>query len=556
MQTIRTVLSVCAAYTACAERCSNSAANALVCDWPRGHWGDLGVHPGNQRNAVTIGVVVWAAIACAANVLAQSTISTTSGQILEPAVYQGPELGTQNGIPPKQSTIAQNDGSANALRMALQAAPPVPPQTIQVTPTSPRGSSATSAGSERSQLTAPTQSLNQPLLEGNASNEEQLPAGPEQVDPDNAGRPHQHIRPYGGGHPDDWSWGCGGSPYRTGPGHCDDYKVGPRWEFSIDGMVMSRESTDLEALEAAMEADHAGETDLVDPTFEQFDRGPGGRIVLMSQPSPCVGYQIQAVYEGIEDWDASVVFEKQDLEPTFFPAPLPVQPGDPFPEGFEQRSLHYSSSFHSGELNFMRSGGRLQLYGGVRYMKFNDTIRDFTNQEVQVPLPFEGPDNTPPGEFLAVAWTDRLNLFDIDNNLMGFQVGLFHDSWNINRRFSFEGFVNAGVYHNKVKYFNRMGVYTTQVIADDTSTINVNEARTDFSDAVNNDARDYSEISYHGEASLTGVCRLNKCWALRGGYQVLWVSNLHLADDAYLGDENVSRDLLFHGWHAGLECRR
>jgi len=63
------------------------------------------------------------------------------------------------------------------------------------------------------------------------------------------------VRPYGGGHPSDWSWGCGGSPYRTGPGLCDDWKVGCRWHVAVDGIVMSRENTDLAALTAATDED-------------------------------------------------------------------------------------------------------------------------------------------------------------------------------------------------------------------------------------------------------------------------------------------------------------
>ena len=55
------------------------------------------------------------------------------------------------------------------------------------------------------------------------------------------------VRPYGGGHPTDWPWGCGGSPFRTGPGMCDTYRVGPIWNVAVDGMVMKREGTDLAA---------------------------------------------------------------------------------------------------------------------------------------------------------------------------------------------------------------------------------------------------------------------------------------------------------------------
>ena len=59
-----------------------------------------------------------------------------------------------------------------------------------------------------------------------------------------------------------------------------------------------------------------------------------------------------------------------------------------------------------------------------------------------------------------------------------------------------------------------------------------------------------------GEASITAVCRLNKCWACRAGYQVLFIDGVSLASDAYLDTGVDDRSLIFHGWHAGIECRR
>jgi hypothetical protein len=115
--------------------------------------------------------------------------------------------------------------------------------------------------------------------------------------------------------------------------------------------------------------------------------------------------------------------------------------------------------------------------------------------------------------------------------------------------------VNGGVYYNKIKYFNRMGTYTTQTGVDNPATP-FNEGGTFTSVSVNDDDSDLSEISYSAEASISGVCRLNKCWALRAGYQVLWINHVHLADAAYLGNPQQSDDLLFQGWHAGFECRR
>ena len=46
---------------------------------------------------------------------------------------------------------------------------------------------------------------------------------------------------------------------------------------------------------------------------------------------------------------------------------------------------------------------------------------------------------------------------------MGFQVGCFTTRLQLNDRFAIEGFVNGGVYYNKVKYSNVMVVHTTQV---------------------------------------------------------------------------------------------
>jgi hypothetical protein len=190
-------------------------------------------------------------------------------------------------------------------------------------------------------------------------------------------------------------------------------------------------------------------------------------------------------------------------------------------------------------LNFVRDfcSPVWRPYCGVRYVKFEDEINDFLNQEA--PPPFIGDP--------AVFTTDRINIVDIENNLIGFQIGLRHDLWRPMRRLSLEGFVNAGVYYNRIKYSNFMGELSRRQAA---------AIPDSFSGVFNNDVRELSEISYIGEASLSGVCRLNKCWALRAGYQALWITDLHIAEDAYLNNGIESRDLFFHGWHAGVEHRR
>jgi hypothetical protein len=161
---------------------------------------------------------------------------------------------------------------------------------------------------------------------------------------------------------------------------------------------------------------------------------------------------------------------------------------------------------------------------------------------------------------VPVITSDRLNLFDLDNNLVGVQWGLRRDLWKLGRRFSLHGFVNAGAYLNMAKRTNTMTTSTTQVIADNVAPPAmgdpINESRLDVSLASNTVATELTEMAYLGEASLTGICRLNKCWALRCGYQVMWIEGLHLADDAFLTSQTDSQGLLFQGCHIGFEHRR
>jgi hypothetical protein len=387
-----------------------------------------------------------------------------------------------------------------------------------------------------------------PLLDDIATEEELV--APSDVDDSIAGR--RGVRPYGGGRPDDWPWGCGGSPFRNGPGYCDTWDVGCRWDVAVDGMVMMRDDANLLALEARMRfLDPTGTTTdvappldpLLDlfPMFEQFDYAPGGRISFTSK-LPHSPWQMHAGYEGIEEWNASVVFPKTPLPP-LPQLPFPPIP-DPFQLAYQQRSLYYRSSLHSGELNFVRDicSPVWRPYCGVRYVKFDDEINDTLNQEAPPPLP-----PPPAGVGDPVFTTDRFNIFDIENNLIGFQIGIRHDLWRPMRRLTIEGFVNAGVYYNKVKHTNFMGEITTEQRLGQADSI---------SGVFNNDVRELSEISYIAEASLSGVCRLNRCWALRAGYQALWITDLHTAEDAYLNTGIEGRDLFFHGWHAGVEHRR
>jgi hypothetical protein len=298
-------------------------------------------------------------------------------------------------------------------------------------------------------------------------------------------------------------------------------------------MIMRRDGTDL-----AQIWDETDDGQQIPELFEQFDYAPGGRVTAVGKYPPWVGYQVHAAYEGIEAWEAAIIYPKLTLDEDL--------------DWTAQRRVHYRSNLHSGEINILKCHHNIvQPYCGVRYIKFDDELRIFDDQEAPAPLPST--------VVTSVTTTDMTNLFDLENNLMGFQAGIRHDLWRPKRRFALEGFVNGGVYYNKVKYTNLMNVTNFLQVGDDTDTSG-NETGSVVNTATNLDTSDLSEIAYVAEASISGVFRFNKCWSCRAGYQVLWINGLRLADEAFLDPDNFTdnetHSLLFRGWHAGIECRR
>jgi len=345
---------------------------------------------------------------------------------------------------------------------------------------------------------------------------EELPAGCDDIDD---AVPYRGVTPYGGGHIYDWAWGCGGSPYRTGPGCCDDWYVGPVWDVGVDGMTLFREDADLTAIEAAAANPQPPEYS------NQFDWGGGARVLLTGTLPRGTGYQLQFGYEGVQDWNAAIVY----------PEVVVVAPIE------QRRSIHYNSSLNSAEFNVVptRYSSVWRPYVGVRYVRFADEIRDKSDQYLPVP-PMAGDE-----------LVDDRSIFDIKNNLIGFQTGLRLDLWKLSRRLSLEGFINAGVYYNAVQRRDSEVTKTTSYSLD----MDMNLVSSDFTTATEVDS-DPSEVAYLAEASLSGVCRVNKCLAVRGGYQVLWIDGLHLASDSYLNSTISERGLWFDGWHIGAEYRR
>ncbi len=306
-------------------------------------------------------------------------------------------------------------------------------------------------------------------------------------------------------------------PYTTGPGNCDNWCVGPHWDVSLDGLIMFRENADW----ARVVTDVGLVPDLVD----QFDHGPGVRLFVTGYN--CGSYGVQVGYEGVNDFEATALF----------------------PQVGSLRSFAYESTINSVEVNLFRRTKRpWKVFAGARYVEIDEDFVDFTT--VDKPLP--APADPPPA---AVAFIDAGNSFFLENRLMGFQLGVFRDVWQLNRWITIEPFGNAGVYLNDFKRENVAHTITTVVTGDDLGTTanEFSQTATDVNTVVR---RDFTDVAFLGEAGVTAVVRLNRCVALRAGYQALATDGVGQGLDAFFASGLEPNRLFYHGAQFGVEYVR
>lgn len=349
----------------------------------------------------------------------------------------------------------------------------------------------------------------------------------------------------------------GGNGYRPGSGRRDDWLVGPHWRVTVDGVVLSRGEADLAAI-----------LDVVEPIapavalsplefYDNFDFAAGGRVLLTSEYPQLAGYELQVGYLGAEKWSANAYWEEE-----------PITAGDI--TGMQRRQLIYDSRFHSAEINFQKmSPGYLKPFAGVRYIAFSESISDINKQYTNVILP--DPDITMPGDSLSSILAQQSNGVEIENNLIGFQSGLRMDMWRPTRRLHFSGFASAGVYCNFIDR-DRVSSSTVTVTTKETVVTGNNNTPLDPTDDPTSidtttnslttnvaTSADGTRIAFTTEASLAATWRLSSTTALRGGYQVQFLSGVELAENLWTAPPPItaeSDELFLHGWFAGIEYRR
>lgn len=310
-------------------------------------------------------------------------------------------------------------------------------------------------------------------------------------------------------------------PWFEGAGHCDNWCVGPHWGIEASGLIMHREDANLGEIIDAVGVPPAVE--------DQFEYAPGAR--LFATAYNCHGWGMQVGYEGMNDWDAALVFPD-------------------FPAADTTRSIDYMSRFNSVEFNFLPElPYAWKLFSGVRYVQFDEDLQDYTVQDRVIPVPGDPP--VPPAVFFIDTGTTHI----LQNHMIGFQLGGLRDGWQVGDRLSFSGFANAGVYHNDLARRDIDTTITTVITADDLATPE-NEFSETTSVASTTVRRNFSNVAFLGEAGASVSYKLTPCLALKSGYQVILLDGVGLAGDAFLNPDFDRTSVLFHGLQFGLEYRR
>jgi hypothetical protein len=166
------------------------------------------------------------------------------------------------------------------------------------------------------------------------------------------------------------------------------------------------------------------------------------------------------------------------------------------------------SQLDSTEINLRRQVGCLHLLAGFRWVEFMD------HAQIEVPAP-------------PAAVGQNVN-----NHLYGFQLGADGTLWDNGCRFRLDGFLKGGIYYNHI---------------DRSTFVAVGPPFNLFFETLDSAER----TAFVGELGLFGVYQWSDRWALRAGYQMLWLEGIALASEL---SPSLNTDGIFaHGAVVGAE---
>ena len=178
--------------------------------------------------------------------------------------------------------------------------------------------------------------------------------------------------------------------------------------------------------------------------------------------------------------------------------------------------LGYGTDLYSFELNWRRAwgAGRIKSLIGFRLMELGENMT--VSDAASPPLLFDG---------------------DIDNHLIGFQVGLEGIIWQ-SCRWQIEGGCKAGIYSNSADFVAKFPQAGPAAVFDA--------------------AGDYTTFS--GELWLGANYSITQCLALRVGYQAQWIEGVAVLPEQLddlavpiLGDLDMGGSPFYHGLYVGTQ---
>jgi hypothetical protein len=217
-----------------------------------------------------------------------------------------------------------------------------------------------------------------------------------------------------------------------------------------------------------------------DPTFRWQ---PGVRLLVGWQQDACRAWEFS--YFGIFNWQASATaIGNNNLA---IPGNLGLASLDFF--AADQMTLDYKSRLNNVEANFVRSlSGDVALIAGFRYLTLNE---DFNIRSTDLD-----------------SGTSNYRIHST-NNLFGGQLGARLKQYY--SRFGWDATVKAGVFGNAASQ--------AQTVTDFPPLFFLRDQRTASG----------GQVAFVGDINISGFYQLNDLWALRGGYNLLWVQGVALA---------------------------
>ena len=285
---------------------------------------------------------------------------------------------------------------------------------------------------------------------------------------------------------------------------CCDSGSCPSWRVAADVMFLDRNPARVRLAQTQV-----GSTEVLNASAMNFNWASGPRLSLMRH-TEC--YDLELTHFDVTGWSAGAdvtappAFEFSDAVNTLLST-----------GGATTVSFLNTSRLFSTEFNVRKAWTpNITALAGFRWVEFYDHLQVYT-----------------PG-FTYFNFTTS-------NRLYGAQIGL--DASLIKHNcFELRSVLKAGVYGNAAQNFN------------DQPANNVNIPPL---------AHTANQVSFLGDLGLNGTYRLSDCWAVRGGYQLLWIDGLALAPNQVpvahiLNPANstvaTTNALFAHGATFGLEA--